>query len=105
MSGAKPGDRLELELDVPQPGEYELMGVLTMARDYGIVQLYLDDEKLGGPVDLYNYPDVVTTGELRLGQRQLAAGLHRLIFEITGANASAIKSHLVGIDFLRLVAR
>ncbi len=35
----------------------------------------------------------------------LVAGEHRLAIVIDGANASAIKSHLVGLDYLRLVAK
>ena len=69
------------------------------------MQLALDDEPLGGPLDLYNYPDVLASGEIELGQRKLAAGTHRLTVAIEGANASAIKSHLVGIDYVRLVPR
>lgn len=102
-SGAKPGDRLELELDTPQEGQYELAACFTMASDYGIVQIKLDDEALAEPLDLYNYPDVITTGMVNLGQRKLAAGKHRLSIEITGANASAVKAHMVGLDFVRLV--
>ncbi len=37
-------------------GQFDLLVVLTKARDYGIVQIWLDDKKLGMPVDLYNNP-------------------------------------------------
>jgi hypothetical protein len=104
-SGAKPGDRLELELEAPRDGQYEVAACFTMARDYGIVLLKLDDQPLGEPLDLYNYPDVITTGLIPLGQRKLAAGKHRLSLEITGANPSAVKAHMVGLDFVRLTAK
>ncbi|MCX5676961.1 MAG: DUF2961 domain-containing protein, partial [Planctomycetota bacterium] len=45
----KPGDRLDLALPVKDAGKYRLTVQLTKARDYGVVQLYLDDKKLGGP--------------------------------------------------------
>lgn len=102
-SGAKPGDRLDLELGVPREGQFDVTASFTMARDYGIVQLKLDDQPLGEPLDLYNYPDVITTGVLNLGQRKLSAGKHRLSIEIVGANASATKAYMVGLDFVRLV--
>jgi len=102
-SGAKPGDRLELELNVPQDGTFDLTGVLTKARDYATVQLTLDDQPLGEVIDLFS-PDVVTTGELRLGKHKLAAGSHRVVIVIQGANDAATKSYMVGLDYLRLIA-
>jgi hypothetical protein len=102
-SGAKPGERLEIELDVGAAAQCELQAVLTMARDYAVVQPYLDGEPLGKPLDLYNSPDVLTTGLLTLGRRQLSAGKHRFALEITGANSAATPAYLVGLDYVRLV--
>lgn len=103
-SGAKPGDRLTLKLSVPSDGTYDLTGALTKARDYAIVELQLDGKTLGHPLDLYS-PAVITTGELSFGQRQLTAGDHQLSIAITGANPAAARSHLVGIDYIRLIPR
>ena len=103
-TGAKPGMRLELELPVAADGTYDVEIVLTMARDYGIVQLKIDDEPLGGPVDGYEV-DVVTTGVLSFGPRKLTAGPHKLGFEITGANPKADKGYMVGLDYVRLVKK
>ena len=102
-TGAKPGDRLELELPIDKGGKFEMRAALTMARDYGIVQFHLDDKPLGEPLDLYNFPDVITTGELTLGERELSAGKHRLSIEITGSNPSAVKAYMVGLDYVRVV--
>jgi hypothetical protein len=104
-SGAKPGDRLEIDLDVPKEGVYELKAAFTLARDFAIVRLLLDGEPLSGPLDLYHYPEVLASGEVSLDERRLTAGKHTLAIVIDGANASAIPSHLVGIDYLRLVAK
>jgi hypothetical protein len=104
-SGGKPGDRLDLEFEIPTAGAYDLVAAFTLARDFATVQLSLDGQSIGQPLDLYNYPDVISSGEISLGQHQLAAGKHKLSFEITGANASALKSYLVGLDYLRLSPR
>jgi hypothetical protein len=104
-TGGKPGERLELEISVPTEGEYELSAAMTMARDYGVVQVKLDDEPLGKPLDLYNYPDVIASGEISLGSKKLAAGKHTLILELAGANASAVQAFMVGLDYLRLARR
>jgi hypothetical protein len=104
-TGATRGGRLRLEFEVPNDGNYEIAAALTRARDYAIVQPRLDDEPLGEPLDLYAYPNVESTGELTLGVRPLTAGRHQLVLEITGANPSAVRAYLVGLDYVRLISR
>ncbi|HLU48910.1 MAG TPA: VCBS repeat-containing protein, partial [Planctomycetota bacterium] len=101
-NGAKSGDRLELELPVEKAGTYEITTVLTRARDYGIVRILIGDRELVPALDLFDWPDVVTTGVLTLGREKLEAGKHRLVFEITGANRAAAAGHRVGIDWVKL---
>jgi hypothetical protein len=98
---ARPGDRLELALPVGQTGTYKLTLQLTKAPDYGIVQLYLDGQRLGGPIDLYQ-SEVVPTGPLAMGTSELSAGDHKLAVEIVGANEKAIKSYMFGLDYIKL---
>lgn len=104
-SGGKPGDRLELSFDVPTSGRYEVRAAFTMARDYATVQPFLDGQPAGKPLDLYNYPDVIASGEFTLTTGPLEAGTHRFALAITGANPSAARAYMVGIDYLRLVPR
>ena len=101
-TGAAPGARLEIEIPVEEAGKYDLDIVLTRAQGYGIVQLLLDGEKLGSPIDLY-HPEVVTTGVLTFGARELTAGSHKLMAEIVGANPKAEKAYMFGLDWVRLV--
>ena len=101
-TGAKPGDKLDLALPVEKSGRFKILVQFTQAVDYGIVQLSLDGEKLGGPVDLY-HDGVIATGELNLGTRELSAGDHQLTVEITGANPKAVQSFMVGLDYVKLV--
>jgi len=98
---AKPGDKLDLALPVKDAGKYKLTARMTKARDYGIVQIYLDGQKLGDPIDLYN-PEVVPTAVLNWGTHELTAGKHKLTLEITGANEKAVKAHMVGLDYVKL---
>jgi len=100
-TGAKPGDRLVLEVPAPKAGAYKLTVNLTKAIDYGIVQLSLDGKKLGEPLDLFNH-GVVPTGPLDLGTHTLEAGPHRLTVEIVGANPKAKKAYMVGLDYVKL---
>jgi hypothetical protein len=98
---ARPGDKLDLALPVVKAGKYKLTLQMTKARDYGIVQLWLDGEKLGEPVDLFN-PDVVPTGPVGFGVRELRVGEHKLTVEIVGANEKAEKAYMFGLDYLKL---
>ncbi|MFN0199859.1 MAG: PSD1 and planctomycete cytochrome C domain-containing protein [Planctomycetaceae bacterium] len=97
----KIGATLTLEIPHEQTGKYHVRVALTKARDYGIVQMSLDDETIGDPVDLYN-PQVVPTGPISLGIHELKAGNHRLTFKITGKNDNAEPAYMVGIDYVAL---
>ena len=98
-TGAKPGDKLQLALPVKKTGAYKLSVVLTKAKDYGIVQFYVDGQKAGQPIDLYN-PEVVNTDPIPLGTFELTEGEHTLTVEIVGANPQAIKAYMFGIDYV-----
>ena len=96
-----PGDTLELAVPVEKSGTYRLKMRLTKAIDYGIHQLYLDGEKLGEPIDLFN-DGVIPTGVLDMGVRKLDKGQHVLKVEIVGANDKAVKKYMFGIDYILL---
>lgn len=99
-TGGQPGDTLTMELpEFDGPVDMEI--VLTGAIDYGIVQLSIDDQPLGEPVDLYQ-ADVKTTGVLRFANVKVDGDQHTLVVKITGANPDAIKSYMVGIDYVRI---
>ncbi len=104
-TGAGPGARLDLEVPVATEGNYDVELVLTMARDYGIVQILLDGETLSEPIDCFNDPDVVTTGVLTYGPRKLTAGNHKLSLQIVGTNPKAVPAHMVALDYVRLVKK
>ncbi len=98
---AKPGDSLELALPAAETAKYKISVQLTKAPDYGIVQLYLDGEKLGGPIDLYN-SSVMPSGPLVMGARNLTGGDHTLKVEMVGANDKAIKRYMFALDYVKL---
>jgi hypothetical protein len=97
----KPGDRLTLALPVKETGKFKLLVQLTKANDYAVIQLALDGQKLGDPVDCYN-PQVVATGAMDLGTHELTRGEHRLTLEIMGANERAFKKYFAGLDYVKL---
>ncbi|HQX51195.1 MAG TPA: FG-GAP-like repeat-containing protein, partial [Planctomycetaceae bacterium] len=102
-TGGKPGDKLALEIPVENAGTYDIELVLTRARDYAIVKISLDETVLDAGGDLYNNPEVLTTGVLTFPKISLTKGNHRLSLEITGANPDAVKNYMSAIDYLRLM--
>ena len=84
-------------------GTYDIEIVLTRARDYGVAKISIDDKVLDPGLDMFNNPDVITTGVLSFGMNELEAGSHRITFEIVGANPEAVKAYMVAIDYVRLV--
>ncbi len=98
----KAGDQLALELNVQREGDYEVLAAFTKARDYGIVRIKLDDEKLGSTIDLFDGSKVISTGELPLGKKKLSAGVHRVTIEAVGANPMSSKPTMFGLDYIRL---
>jgi hypothetical protein len=100
-TGAKPGDALDLALPVAKGGTYKLTVQLTKARDYAITQILLDGKPLGQPIDLYA-PNVSLARPFTSDPVDLSAGDHKLTFRIAGANDKAVKSYMVGIDYVKL---
>jgi hypothetical protein len=100
-TGAQVGDTLILGFQVPAAGTYRVLGRLTKAADYGIVQLSIDQQVVVEQLDLYN-TSPQPTAEVDLGEHVLGSGEHTLEVKIVGANDSAEKAYMFGIDYLRL---
>jgi len=100
-SGAQQGSILELGFDVEASGRYTVIGNFTKAIDYGIVQIYIDGQKTGSPLDLFN-ADVIPFRSTISGDIELDEGQHQLKIEVVGSNDLAVKSYMFGLDYLIL---
>ena len=94
---------MEFDVVVPATGTFNLQAVFTLARDYGVIRVHWDGQALGQPIDLFNFPDVITSGVHSLGMVRAESGKHRMAIEIVGANAAAVPKQMVGLDYIRLV--
>ena len=76
--------------------------MLTKAKDYGVVGITLDGQAVtdGANINLYDV-NVVTSGELDWGTRDLEAGEHKLEVKIIAADARA-SGLLFGLDYVKL---
>ncbi|WP_395750547.1 PVC-type heme-binding CxxCH protein [Prosthecobacter sp.] len=101
-TGAKPGQKLTLALPVAEKGKYTLKAALTMAKDYGIIDVALDDKPVATGWDGYNGPKVIHSDELDWGTHELSAGEHQLTFTLTGKHADAVPGFMVGLDYVKL---
>ena len=100
-TGGLPGNTLDLALPVSYPGLYDVSLQLTEAPDYAIVQLYLDGQALGHPIDLFSLT-VIPSGQLDFGHWALTAGQHDLRVQIVGKDSNAIPNYMFGLDYVLL---
>jgi hypothetical protein len=98
---AKEQDNLVVEFTVEKAGDYDVTLGITKAVDYGIVRIAVNSETKIDSLDLYN-PSVVAT-EVKLPTCRLRGGKNQLKVTILGANPSAVKSHMFGLDYILAV--
>ena len=93
---------MELKLPVGNAGKYRLLARLAKNERGGIYQLSLDDQKLGGTIDLYAAdwtPDPVDFGTF-----DLTAGDHVLKIAALGKEPVIPTNGIqFGLDFVKLV--
>jgi hypothetical protein len=96
----RPGDRLNIPIQVDEQGEYELIGFFTRARDYGIFRILVNGEPVGNLIDGFS-PQVEATGPQYLGRVSLPEGENTITVELVGKETRASGfggGYLVGID-------
>ncbi len=102
---AKEQDRLVVEFTMDEGGEYDVTLGATKAVDYGIMRIAVNPDVHRGTkvesIDFFNQ-GVVTT-EVKLGKCRLNQGVNRLEVTVLGANPSAVKSYMFGLDYILAV--
>jgi hypothetical protein len=103
FGAAEPGGYLEVELAVPESGEFTLVFHFTNGPDYGRVAVALDGQPLGTPYDGFA-PEVLRSERISLGTRALDGGRHRLRFTSVGKDPRATHAYFA-VDCLELLQR
>ncbi len=111
-----PGARLDLPLDVPEDGHYELVAQAAHAPDYGRYDVLLDGKPVGGSAELEHEPganmghegaidgwhtELYVAEDHLLGWTRLTHGRHTLSFLCRGRNARS-SGYSLGLDTLIL---
>jgi hypothetical protein len=106
------GSRIDVPLDVPEDGTYEVIAQMGLSPDYGVYTVLLDGKPTGETTELEHEPGAnagtsgaidsyyleTYVGEDRLlGWRTLSQGRHTVSFICTGKNASS-SNYLLGLD-------
>jgi len=94
----KPGDSLCQAFYTKKAGSYEITANLTMAPDYGKVQMIINEKTAITVFDGY-HPDGVITGKLKMGEHQLQEGENRLKIIILTESPVEEKAFF-GLDYL-----
>ncbi len=94
------GDYLQGTVAIPAEGEYILAVDTVDYTGRGIMQVLIDGNPVGEPVDMFT-ADGVRIRETELGRTRLSAGEHSVRFEVTGRNAASDNSYMAirGIGF------
>jgi hypothetical protein len=96
------GEHMELKLPVGKAGKYHLLARLAKSERGGLYQLSLDDQKLGGTIDLY--APVWTPDPVDLGTFDLTAGDHVLKIAALGKEPIIPSNGIqFGLDYVKLV--
>jgi hypothetical protein len=95
---AKEQDELVVEFAVEQAGDYDVTLGITRAVDYGIVRIDVNSQTMADSLDMYN-PTVIVA-EVKLGVCRLRRGKNALKVTVLGANPSAVRSHMFGLDYV-----
>ncbi|MEN8175612.1 MAG: hypothetical protein ABFS23_07605 [Pseudomonadota bacterium] len=82
------GQSLSLGIPARDPGSYHLTGYFTKSYDYGTLQIFVNDEKTGAPVDLWSY-SIESTGPVPLGVVRLTGEDDVIRIEVEGKNEKA----------------
>ena len=99
----KIGARWTVALPVSVDGKHKIAVRLTGAEYSYTVQILLDDQNIGAPIDLSASID--TAKDYDLGIHELKAGEHKLTINVVGGNAKVQKHEqwgLVGVDCIKL---
>jgi hypothetical protein len=86
---ANKGSKLNIALPVEKAGKYELEVRLQKDGTSAMFQVYVDDVKVGEPLDLFalaNGKKEFGITAFKLGNHDLAAGEHKVTLEIVGRN-------------------
>jgi hypothetical protein len=97
---SRKGSSVTLEINVAEAGEYHLDIYFTMAPDYGVLEVRVDDQQVGNRFDGF-CREVAPSGGIALGAAQLSRGKHRMLFSVVDKNPASTNHHM-GIDCLEL---
>ena len=88
-------------LSIERSGEYDISAAFTAASDYGIIDIYIDDELI---CTYDGYHTAVIAKTISLGMLSLSAGEHTVKFEINGKNSSS-HGYYVGFDYIKFTQK
>ncbi|MBQ8400051.1 MAG: DUF2961 domain-containing protein [Clostridia bacterium] len=97
--GGNKSSTLTLKILVSEAGDYDITGAFTQAIDYGIVDIYVNGQKIASDLDFCHNGVIHCTEDL--GVVSLKSGYNELKIVITGKNQAAT-DYMVGIDYFSI---
>ncbi|MBS0197698.1 MAG: hypothetical protein JSR77_13165 [Planctomycetes bacterium] len=97
------GAQITIRFQVQTGGRYAVDLYGTLAPDFGIIKVRLDDGLPSAPINLYA-PDVLVSDRIPLGDKMLAKGEHRLTVTVSG-QCKESAGWRFGLDCVKLRAQ
>ena len=94
----KKGDKLVLEFNMDEAGEYDVTIGATRAVDYGIMRIAVNGDTRVDSVDYFRRAGTAT--DTKLGRCKLRKGRNTLEVTILGINPAAVKNYMFGLDYI-----
>jgi len=102
VSGALPGDWIELELPRLEPGRYFLTGFFTRSYDYAVIQIRVNNTLIDRRIDLWS-TKIENTGPMKLGMIRISGVRDRIRFDVVERNPeNNAKTLKFGVDGIKL---
>ncbi|MBN1901196.1 DUF2961 domain-containing protein [Candidatus Sumerlaeota bacterium] len=100
LHGNNEGDFIEVEINLPEKGVYEIEGYFTKSFDYAIFDVLIDDNRINAyPINGYSL-QTWHSGKIVLGRTELTKGLHKVKFIAVDKDPSS-SSHMIGVDCMK----
>lgn len=96
------GAQLTFAVEAPEAGRFELLAAFLYDREMGTVQLGLNGETIGEPMDFYK-PNLVPSGPISLGVHEFRKGENLLTVKMLGMNPAAEPNYIFGLDYIKLM--
>lgn len=102
--GGRAGNSLTLRFNVDEAGKQRIRSLFTVSKDFGVVDVQLDDKRVAGAPFNLQWDDTTLAGTNDWGVFDLAAGDHELKLTLVGTHgeSTGYGAYGMGLDYVQM---